>query len=60
MSVSRGKRFLALKVVKSEPDYTESALDEIRMLKSISVSVSVGIKKKKSPWRSVLYINNNN
>ncbi|VVC36519.1 Protein kinase domain,Protein kinase-like domain,Protein kinase, ATP binding site,Serine/threonine- [Cinara cedri] len=33
-----GKRFVALKVIKSEPDYTESAMDEIRMLKSRKTS----------------------
>lgn len=32
----RAHNFSALKVVKSAIDYTESALDEIRMLKSVS------------------------
>jgi hypothetical protein len=34
----RAHNFSALKVVKSAVDYTESALDEIRMLKSVSMS----------------------
>lgn len=34
--VCRAHNFVALKVVKSAADYTESALDEIRMLKSVS------------------------
>uniref|UniRef100_A0A8C5I970 non-specific serine/threonine protein kinase n=1 Tax=Junco hyemalis TaxID=40217 RepID=A0A8C5I970_JUNHY len=30
-----GKRFVALKVVKSAPQYTETALDEIKLLKCV-------------------------
>jgi len=32
----RGKRFVAMKVVKSAEHYTETALDEIKLLKSVS------------------------
>lgn len=39
-SVGRTHDFSALKVVKSAVDYTESALDEIRMLKSVSIPVT--------------------
>jgi len=38
LSFYRAHNFSALKVVKSAIDYTESALDEIRMLKSVSMS----------------------
>uniref|UniRef100_UPI00358FC2BA SRSF protein kinase 2 isoform X2 n=1 Tax=Myxine glutinosa TaxID=7769 RepID=UPI00358FC2BA len=31
----QGKRFVALKVVKSAPHYTETAVDEIKLLKSV-------------------------
>lgn len=34
--ICRTHNFSALKVVKSATDYTESALDEIRMLKNVS------------------------
>lgn len=33
----RGKRFVAMKVVKSAEHYTETALDEIKLLKSVSI-----------------------
>lgn len=36
VAVSRRKRFVALKVVKSAPHYTETALDEIKLLKCVS------------------------
>lgn len=36
----RGKRFVAMKVVKSAEHYTETALDEIKLLRSVS-TVSV-------------------
>lgn len=32
----REKRFVAMKVVKSAEHYTETALDEIKLLKSVS------------------------
>lgn len=32
----RGKRFVALKIVKSAPHYTETALDEIKLLTCVS------------------------
>ncbi len=35
--VFREKKFVALKVVKSAPHYTETALDEIKLLKCVSV-----------------------
>ena len=34
---SRGKRFVAMKVVKSAEHYTETALDEIKLLKSVRI-----------------------
>ena len=34
--LSREKKFCALKVVKSAPHYTETALDEIKLLKCVS------------------------
>lgn len=34
---SREKRFVAMKVVKSAEHYTETALDEIKLLKSVSL-----------------------
>ncbi|CAH1393905.1 unnamed protein product [Nezara viridula] len=34
----RGKRFVALKIVKSAPQYTESALDEIKLLNAVQVT----------------------
>lgn len=34
--VFREKRFVAMKVVKSAEHYTETALDEIKLLKSVS------------------------
>jgi hypothetical protein len=34
--VFREKKFVALKVVKSAPHYTETALDEIKLLKCVS------------------------
>lgn len=37
LSAFRTHNFSALKVVKSAVEYTESALDEIRMLKGVSV-----------------------
>lgn len=33
----RAKRFVALKVVKSAQHYTETALDEIKLLKCVSI-----------------------
>lgn len=33
----RGKRFVAMKVVKSAEHYTETALDEIKLLRSVSM-----------------------
>jgi len=33
----RARRFVALKVVKSAQHYTETALDEIKLLKCVSV-----------------------
>lgn len=36
----REKRFVAMKVVKSAEHYTETALDEIKLLKSVSGYVS--------------------
>ncbi len=33
----REKKFVALKVVKSAPHYTETALDEIKLLKCVSI-----------------------
>lgn len=38
---SRGKRFVAMKVVKSAQHYTETALDEIKLLKCVSIAHSV-------------------
>lgn len=35
---SRGKRFVAMKVVKSAQHYTETALDEIKLLKCVSIA----------------------
>lgn len=35
-SVFRKKRFVALKVVKSAPHYTETAVDEIKLLRCVS------------------------
>ena len=35
MCECRGKRFVAMKVVRSAQHYTETALDEIRLLKSV-------------------------
>lgn len=35
--VCRGKRFVAMKVVKSAEHYTETALDEIKLLRAVSV-----------------------
>lgn len=37
----REKRFVAMKVVKSAEHYTETALDEIKLLKSVSHTVRV-------------------
>lgn len=34
----RGKRFVAMKVVKSAQHYTETALDEIKLLKCVSTA----------------------
>lgn len=34
----RGKRFVAMKVVKSAQHYTETALDEIKLLKCVSTT----------------------
>lgn len=42
MSVFRKKRFVALKVVKSAPHYTETALDEIKLLRCVSVIPKLG------------------
>lgn len=39
----RGKRFVALKVVKSAEHYTETALDEIKLLRSVSPSFSESV-----------------
>ena len=36
LSLSRDKKFVALKVVKSAAHYTETALDEIKLLKCVS------------------------
>ena len=36
MYFSRGKRFVALKVVKSASHYTETAVDEIKLLRCVS------------------------
>lgn len=36
LCVCRGRRFVAMKVVKSAEHYTETALDEIKLLKSVS------------------------
>ena len=36
----RGKRFVALKVVKSAQHYTETALDEIKLLRCVSIDVT--------------------
>lgn len=44
----RKKRFVALKVVKSAPHYTETALDEIKLLRCVSV------------WSLMLSLNNGN
>lgn len=38
---SRGKRFVAMKVVKSAQHYTETALDEIKLLKCVSITHAV-------------------
>lgn len=38
---SRGKRFVAMKVVKSAQHYTETALDEIKLLKCVSITMAV-------------------
>lgn len=35
--VCRGKRFVAMKVVKSAEHYTETALDEIKLLRAVSI-----------------------
>lgn len=40
LSVCRKKRFVALKVVKSAPHYTETAVDEIKLLRCVSVVTS--------------------
>ena len=40
MIVCRARRFVALKVVKSAQHYTETALDEIKLLKCVSVTIS--------------------
>lgn len=37
----RAKRFVAMKVVKSAEHYTETALDEIKLLKSVRHTVVV-------------------
>lgn len=37
---SRGKRFVAMKVVKSAQHYTETALDEIKLLKCVSITIA--------------------
>ena len=37
--VASEKRFVALKIVKSAPHYTETAVDEIKLLRSVSVAV---------------------
>ena len=37
--VCRARRFVALKVVKSAQHYTETALDEIKLLKCVSIIV---------------------
>lgn len=37
----RGKRFVALKVVKSATHYAETALDEIKLLRCVSIFFSV-------------------
>lgn len=38
---SRGKRFVAMKVVKSAQHYTETALDEIKLLKCVSITHAI-------------------
>lgn len=37
---SRVKRFVAMKVVKSAEHYTETAVDEIKLLRSVSCRVN--------------------
>lgn len=44
LSVCRKKRFVALKVVKSAPHYTETAVDEIKLLRCVSVVVSSNVR----------------
>ena len=36
----RAKRFVALKVVKSASHYTDTALDEIKLLKCVSIEMN--------------------
>lgn len=38
LSLNRDKKFVALKVVKSAAHYTETALDEIKLLKCVRKS----------------------
>lgn len=43
----RGKRFVAMKVVKSAEHYTETALDEIKLLRAVSYpDASAAIENK--------------
>lgn len=37
LNLFRKKRFVALKVVKSAPHYTETAVDEIKLLRCVSL-----------------------
>lgn len=47
----RRKRFVALKVVKSAPQYTETALDEIKLLKCVSAPGFLPTPPKKKKRR---------
>lgn len=44
----RVKRFVAMKVVKSAEHYTETAVDEIKLLKSVSSSVVERLRSNRS------------
>ncbi|KAK4015092.1 hypothetical protein OUZ56_030082 [Daphnia magna] len=44
----RAKRFVALKVVKSAPNYTETALDEIKLLRCVRDSDETDPKRERT------------
>ena len=49
----REKKFVALKVVKSAAHYTETALDEIKLLKCVSWNISIMLKYPRTQIFSV-------